>query len=70
MPTVKNNFVAGKLNTDIDERLLKKGEYKDALNINIANSNGSDVGAIEKSLSNQKITNLSLGTNAHTIGGT
>ena len=70
MPTVKNNFVSGKLNTDVDERLLKKGEYKDALNINIANSNGSDVGAIEKSLSNKKLTNLSLGTNIHTIGGT
>lgn len=69
MPTIKNNFVFGKMNLDIDERLLQKGEYRTASNIRIANSNGSDVGAIEKSLSNEKLTNLNLGENIFTIGG-
>ena len=70
MPTVKNNFVLGKMSSDVDARLLKKGEYRTATNINIANSNGSDVGAIEKTLSNRQVTNLALGTNRTTIGGT
>ena len=70
MPTLRNNFVQGKMNLDVDERLLKKGEYRTASNIRIANSNGSDVGAIEKSLSNEVITDLDLGENVVTIGGT
>jgi hypothetical protein len=69
MPTIKNNFVLGKMNLDVDDRLLQKGEYRTASNIRIANSNGSDVGAIEKSLSNDKLTNLALGENIFTIGG-
>jgi hypothetical protein len=69
MPTLKNTFTAGKLNLDIDERLIKKGEYRTAENIRIANSNGSDVGAIEKTLSNKKITDLQLGNNVFTVGG-
>ena len=69
MPTIKNNFVLGKMNLDVDDRLLQKGEYRTASNIRIANSNGSDVGAIEKSLSNDKLTNLDLGENIFTIGG-
>ena len=69
MATLKNNFVQGKMNLDVDERLLPKGEYRKASNIRIANSNGSDVGAIEKNLSNQKLTSLNLGSNVKTIGG-
>ena len=70
MSELRNNFTAGKLNLDIDERLLQKGQYRTASNIRIANSNGSDVGAIEKSLSNQQITTLTLGDNVFTVGGT
>lgn len=69
MAELRNNFTAGKMNLDIDERLLQKGEYRTASNIRIANSNGSDVGAIEKSLSNEIVTNLDLGENIFTIGG-
>lgn len=65
---IKNLFTSGKMNKDADERLLPKGEYRDALNIRINNSEGSDVGAIEKVLSNVKVTDLSLGANARCIG--
>ncbi|WNH10038.1 hypothetical protein [Thalassobellus suaedae] len=64
---IRNTFLAGKLNLDADIRLIKQGEYRDALNIRIANSEGSDVGAIEKSLSNKQITTLELGNNAYTL---
>ena len=40
-------FVKGKMNQDLDERLVPNGEYRDALNINVSNSEGSDIGAIE-----------------------
>lgn len=70
MALVKNVFTGGKISMDVDERLLKKGEYRYAKNIRIANSEGSDVGAIEKSLSNKELTKLPFfGENVITIGG-
>lgn len=67
---LSQGFTGGKMNLDVDERLIKKGEYREAFNIRIANSEGSDVGAIEKSLSNKLLTSLNLGSNAITLGGT
>jgi len=52
MPEIKNTFTSGKMNKDLDERLVPKGEYRDALNIDISTSETSDVGAIENSLGN------------------
>ena len=62
------NFIEGRLNKDVDERLLPKGEYRSANNVEIINSEGSDVGAVENTLSTKQLTNLSLGTNVRTIG--
>ena len=64
---LQNTFVQSKLNQDIDERFLPKGQYPDALNIKVANSEGSDVGAIENSKGNEQLTALGL-TNGKTIG--
>lgn len=64
---LKKNFVKGKMNLDADERLLPSGEFREALNINVINSEGSDVGAIENSLSNKQLTNIDLGSNPKTI---
>ena len=47
MAEIKNNFVQGKMNTDLDERLVPKGEYREAQNIFVSTSDSSDVGAIE-----------------------
>jgi hypothetical protein len=60
-------FLKGKMNLDADERILSDGEYREALNIRVANSEGSDVGAIEKSLSNKALTALVLGNNVFTL---
>lgn len=68
MPTIKKTFLKGKMNLDVDERLLPDGEYREALNIRVSNSEGSDVGAIEKSLSNKVLTALALGNNVYTLG--
>ena len=55
---LQNTFVGSKLNQDIDERLLPKGQYPDAHNIRVANSDGSDMGAIENLQGNYKLTNI------------
>lgn len=53
MPELKRLFVKGRMNKDLDERLVPNGEYRDALNIQVGSSEGSDVGAIENILGNQ-----------------
>lgn len=45
------------MNKDLDERMVPKGEYRDAQNIQISTSEGSDIGAIEAMLGNTKIAN-------------
>lgn len=65
---IQNLFTSGKMNKDLDERLIPQGEYRDALNVKVANSNGSDVGAIENDLSNEVLTSLDFGTNPVCIG--
>jgi len=47
MPQIKNTFTAGKMNKDLDERLVPNNEYRNALNIQVSNSDGSNVGVIE-----------------------
>ena len=54
MPKLAHNFVQGKMNKDLDERLVPNGQYRDALNIQISTSEGSDVGAVENILGNTK----------------
>ena len=73
---LKKTFLAGKMNKDLDERLLSGGQYEDALNITIDTSEGSNIGSITNSLGNGIVGNIatllgtySIGTaNARTIG--
>jgi hypothetical protein len=57
MPELKHHFRLGRMNKDLDERLVNNGEYRDALNIEIASSEGSDVGSVQNILGN-KIENV------------
>ena len=41
------------MNKDLDERLVPNGEYRDALNIQIATSDGSEVGSVQSIPSNK-----------------
>ena len=45
MPEIKHNFTGGKMNKDLDERLVPNGEYRDAMNIQVSTSEGSDLGS-------------------------
>ena len=67
MAELKHTFVSGRMDKDRDERLVENGSYRDALNIHISSSEGSDVGAVENLLGNKQISNLGL-TNPSTLG--
>ena len=56
MPEIKHNFMKGKMNKDLDERLVPNGEYRDALNIQVSTSEGSDVGTVQNILGNSLIS--------------
>ena len=64
------SFVAGIMNMDIDERLLPKSQYREAHNVEIGTSEGSDIGAVQNSLGNTNVSDLSqlVNTNAKCIG--
>jgi len=52
MAKLQHTFVQGKMNKDLDERLVPNGQYRDAQNIQVSTSEGSDVGAVENILGN------------------
>jgi hypothetical protein len=69
MGEIKKNFTQGKMNKDYDVRLIPEGEYVDAENIMVFNSEGSTVGSAQNSYGVDKITNLDIDNNtSETIG--
>ena len=52
MAQISNNFLKGKMNKDLDARLLQNGEYRNAINAQVSKSEGANVGALENVLGN------------------
>ena len=52
MPEIKNTFTSGKMNKDLDERLVPNGQYRDAMNVEVASSDSDTVGALTNSKGN------------------
>ncbi len=67
MPQVTNTFIRSKMNKDLDNRLLPNGEYRDAQNLQLSRSEGSEVGEFENVLQNEELTYLYTGK--RTTGG-
>jgi len=67
MAEIKNTFLKGKMNQDLDSRLLPNGEYREAINLMISRSEGSTVGEFENMLGNTSIKTLNA-INARIIG--
>jgi len=44
MGEIKHGFTAGKMNKDLDERLVQQGEYRDAMNIQVRTTSGDGDG--------------------------
>ena len=61
MPIVTTNFILGRMNKSVDERLLPPGEYIDALNIRLGATESTEIGAVENSKGNDRLTTLEYG---------
>ena len=70
MAQTKNTFIKSKMNRDLDERLVPNGEYREALNIQVSQSEDADVGTLSTALGNTLITEFGLedDCNAKIIG--
>lgn len=55
MPEFIHSFQRGKMNKDLDERLVPNGEYRDALNLDLANSDGSNIGTLQSVKGNTEV---------------
>ena len=67
MPELKHHFRAGKMNKDLDERIVPNGEYRDAQNIEISTSEGDDVGTIQNVRGTTQIVGKTYNSNTQTI---
>ena len=43
MAKISNNFIKGRMNKDLDDRLIPIGEYRNALNAQVSKSEGENV---------------------------
>ena len=60
MPEIKNTFTSGKMNKDLDERLVPNGQYRDAMNIEVASSDSDTVGALTNSKGNVEMNSTGI----------
>lgn len=58
MADLQRTFLAGRMNKDLDERLLPDGEYRDAVNVTIDTSEGANIGAVQNAYGNTQIANI------------
>ena len=58
MIEIKNNFLASKMNKDIDARLLPKNQYRHAENLQVNRSENSDAGTVQNILGNKEMKNF------------
>ena len=57
MSEIKNNFLQGKMNQDLDERLIPNGQYREALNIEVSTSEEAGAGTVQNILGNTLTSN-------------
>lgn len=74
MARTQRNFIAGRMNKSLDERLIPNGEYEDALNVRLGSTEASEIGSVENAKGNTQLTSLffldqtNLSVDARTIG--
>ena len=61
MALVNRNFVLGRMNKSVDERLLPPGEYVDAMNVRPGSTETTEIGAVENTRGNLALTTLRFG---------
>ena len=73
MANITRNFIKGRMNKSVDERLIPDGEYVDAINVRMGSTENSEIGVIENTKGNLALTtiqynNYPLSTQAKCIG--
>jgi hypothetical protein len=58
MANLSRNFLAGRMNKIVDQRVLPDSEYVDAMNIRMGSTENSEVGVIENTKGNLPLTSL------------
>jgi hypothetical protein len=52
------NYTGGKMNKDLDERLVPPGDYVDALNVRTGSTESTEIGSVEKVRGNSLVTDV------------
>ena len=68
MPLFNRNFTKGKMNKDLDERLVPAGEYRDALNVEVSTSEASNVGALQTVRGYVELTSGAVPDGSYCVG--
>ena len=68
MSELKRSFSGAKMNKDLDERLVQDGDYRDALNIQVTSSDGSNVGTAQNLLGNELLTSGKVPAGSRVVG--
>jgi len=73
MANITRNFIKGRMNKSVDERLIPDGEYVDAVNVRMGSTENSEIGVIENTKGNTALTTIQykgvpLSTSARCIG--
>ena len=58
MANITRNFVAGRMNKVVDERIIPDGEYIDAMNIRMGSTENSEIGVVENTKGNIRLTTI------------
>jgi hypothetical protein len=60
MANFQRNFILGRMNKGLDERLVPNGEYVDALNVRLGSTENTEIGSVENAKGNVRVTQLSV----------
>ena len=65
---IKNTFTGRRMNKALDNRLITTGEYRDAMNVQVTTSSGSDVGSLHNIMGNYQVSTISNSEAAMVMG--
>ena len=68
MAEINHQFTAGRMNKDLDERLVPNGEYRDALNVEVSTSEGSAVGTVQSLWGNKIVGSAGVSDSMFCVG--
>lgn len=60
MANIQRNFIKGRMNKSLDERLIPNGEYVDALNVRLGSTEDSEIGSVENTKGNERLSELTF----------